>query len=95
MIYTVGIRLKYVRAFAAGPVMKRGRGKNPDGTLYAGGFAFATAGEAERFLASKGLTGTHMVMGVNADWDRDTAENPGKPYRHLLRDAEVVRPGER
>jgi hypothetical protein len=91
MIYTIGIRMKYERAFAAGPVIKRGRGQNPDGSEYAGGFAFRTIDDARRFLASKGLAGTHMVMGVNADWGRDTADNPGKPYRHLLRDAEVVK----
>ena len=91
MIYTIGIRMKYERAFAAGSVMKRGHGANPDGSEYAGGFAFVTAEDARSFLASKGLTGTHMVMGLRADWDRDTTANPGKPYRHLVRDAEVVK----
>lgn len=91
MIYTIGIRMKYERAFAAGPVTKRGRGTNPNGSVYAGGFAFRTAEDAKNFLASKGLTGTHMVMGVHADWDRDTAKNPGKPYRHLIRDTDVVK----
>lgn len=91
MIYTIGIRMKYERAFAAGPVVKRGRGKNPDGTLYPGGFAFATAEDAKRFLAAKGLTGTHMVMGVNADWDRDTAAHDNEPYRRLIRAAELVK----
>lgn len=91
MIYTVGIRLKYEREFAKGRVMKRGRGPNPDGTQYLGGFAFASAEDARRFLASKGLTGTHLVMGMIADWERDTALSEGNPYRHLLRDAEVVK----
>ncbi len=91
MIYTIGIRLKYERAFAAGPVVKRGRGNNPDGTLYLGGFAFETAEDARHFLVSKGLTGTHMVMGVLADWERDTDIRDGKPYRHLLRDADVMK----
>lgn len=91
MIYTVGRRLKYERAFAAGPVMKRGRGANPDGTIYPGGFAFLTADEARGFLAGKGLGGTHMVMGLVADWEKDTATAEGKPYRLLLRDVPVVR----
>jgi hypothetical protein len=91
MIYTIGIRMKYERAFAAGPVTKRGRGTNPDGMPYPGGFVFATADEANRFLASKGLTGTHIVMGALADWDRDTAIRRGEPYRRLIRDAELVR----
>jgi hypothetical protein len=91
MIYTIGIRLKYERAFTAGPVVKRGRGKNSDGTPYPGGFVFATAEDAKRFLASKGLTGTHTVMGALADWDRDTATQDGEPYRRLTRDAELVK----
>ena len=91
MIYTIGIRLKYERAFAAGPVVKRGRGNNPDGTLYLGGFAFETAEDATHFLASKGLTGTHMVMGVLADWERDTVAHDDDPYRRLIRNAELVK----
>ena len=91
MIYTIGIRLKYERAFAAGPVVKLGTGVRPDGKPYAGGFAFETIDEARRFLASKGLTGTHMVMGVLADWDADTAVHEGRTYRHLIRDATVVK----
>lgn len=91
MIYTVGRRLKYERAFAAGPVTKRGRGANPDGTTYPGGSVFLTADDARRFLASKGLTGTHIIMGVIADWEKDAAPAEGRAYRSLLRDAPVVR----
>jgi len=91
MIYTVGRRLKYERAFAAGLVTKRGRGTNPDGTAYPGGYAFRTSDDARRFLVSKGLSGTHIVMGLTADWETDTAADEGSPYRRLLRDAPVVR----
>jgi hypothetical protein len=91
MIYTIGIRLKYERAFREGRARKRGRGQNPDGTIYPGGFAFASRDEAQRFLESKGLAGTHMVMGVVADWNRDTASHEGAPYRHLLHDADLVK----
>ena len=91
MIYTIGIRLKYERAFAAGPVIKRSRGRNPDGSEYPGGFAFATVDDARRYLAAKGLKGTHLVMGLDADWDRDTATEAGQPYRRLIRDAVAVR----
>jgi hypothetical protein len=91
MIYTIGIRLKYERAFAAGPVVKRGRGKNPDGMPYPGGFVFATAEDARHFLVSKGLTGTHMVMGALADWEHDTVAHDDDPYRRLIRDAELVK----
>ena len=86
MIYTIGIRLKYERAFAAGPVVKLG-----GNDAYSGGFVFATAADAGKFLEGKGLTGTHMVMGVDADWNRDTKAEPGESYRRLVRDAAVVK----
>ena len=86
MIYAVGVRLRYEQAFSAGPAVKRGMGGD-----YAGGFVFRTAEDARTFLAGKGLTGTHMVMGVAADWDTDTEMAPGEPWRRLSRDAMLVR----
>jgi hypothetical protein len=91
MIYSIGIRLKYERAFAAAAARKEGRRVNPDGTPYPGGFVFRTADDARRFLAEKGLTGTHMVMGVNADWDRDAEAELNRPYRRLIADADLVK----
>ena len=91
MIYAIGTRLKYERAFAAGPVAKGGRNVGRDGRTYPGGFVFRTAEEARHFLESKGLAGTHMVMGVLADWDADTEEEAGTPYRRLVRDADAVK----
>jgi hypothetical protein len=91
MIYTVGIRLKYERALAAGIKTKLGRGVGPDGKPYPGGFVFLTIEDARRFLAAKGLTGTHMILGVNADWDRDAQPVAGAPYRRLIPDAELVK----
>ena len=90
MIYSVGIRLKYERAFAAGPVRKLGKSVDQRGD-YAGGFVFRTAEDARRFLDEKGLTGTHMIVGVRADWVEDTEEAAGQPYRRLTRDAELVK----
>lgn len=86
MIYTVGIRLKYERAFAAGKPPKRGADSN-----YGGGFVFRTPEDAVAFLADKGLSGTHMVIGVLADWERDTALAAGEVFRRLTRDAELVK----
>ncbi len=91
MIYAVGIRLKYERAFAAGPVTKLGKGTDASGNPYPGGFVFLTVADAARFLAERGLEGTHMIVGVRADWDRDTEEAAGQPYRRLVRDAEAVK----
>ena len=68
-------------------VIKLGRADS-----YAGGFVFASVEDASRFLADRGLDGTHMVVGVLADWDNDTEMEAGAPYRRLTRDAEIVRP---
>ncbi len=70
MIYTIGIRLKYERAFAAGPVVKLGSGVGPDGKPLCRRLCLRDDRRGPPFLASKGLTGTHMVMGVLADWGR-------------------------
>ena len=91
MIYTIGLRLKYERAFSSGPVIKRGRGADADGRDYPGGFVFQAPDDAHRFLASKGLTATHLILGVNADWESDTEMVAGEAYRRLIRDAELVK----
>ena len=95
MIYCVGLRMKYEQAFAAAePVIKQGRGVDRDGRSYPGGWVWRTVADARRFIAVNGLTATHDVYGVNADWDRDTAADSsaaGRETRRLVRDAEVVR----
>jgi hypothetical protein len=92
VIYTIGLRLKYERVFSSGgPVIKRGRGVDPDGRDYPGGFVFQAPDDARRFLASKGLTATHLILGVNADWESDTEMVAGEAYRRLIRDAELAK----
>ncbi len=87
MIYCIGLTVRYEAALA-GPTapMKRGGDES-----YGGGWVWATPDEARQFIAMNGLTATHSVYGVRADWARDTREIPDKPHRFLARDAEVVR----
>ncbi len=91
MIYCVGLTYKYDRDLAKGPVVKRGPHTQPDGSRYDGGSVWRTAEEAKAFLVEKKTAMIRSVYGVDADWDRDTTEAPGKPYRLLLRDATIVR----
>ncbi len=91
MIYCIGNRFHYEPAFAAGPVVKQGRGVSPDGRPYPGGWVWQTVAEAERFIAVNGLDATHRVYGVLADWDSDAALGEGEATRRLIRDAEIVR----
>jgi hypothetical protein len=88
VIYCIGLTERYEAALS-GPVapMKRGAAAGD----YAGGWVWATPEEAHRFIAIKGLTATHSVYGVKADWATDTVARPGEPYRRLARDAEVTR----
>ncbi len=91
MIYCVGNRFQYEKAFAAGPVVKQGRGVGADGRLYPGGWVWRTVAEAERFITVNGLNATHRVYGVLADWQRDAVESEGEATRRLGRDAKIVR----
>jgi hypothetical protein len=91
MIYCIGMRMKYEQAFAAGPVVKQGRGADATGRPYPGGWVWQTVEEAERFIAANGLTATHDVYGVLADWRADTEPGSGNGANRLIRDAGVVR----
>ncbi|MEX0853448.1 MAG: hypothetical protein WD036_09245 [Bauldia sp.] len=92
MIYCIGRRFEYERALAGpAPVTKRGRGVDRDGRPYPGGWVWQDVEGARRFIAANGLTATHSVYGVEADWERDTEAGRGGEARRLARDAEVVR----
>jgi len=88
MIYCIGQKLVYERAFATRQVVEK-EGRRGDG--YPGGWVFRTQGEAQMFLARKGLTFTHGVYGVEADWETGTEQLPNEPYRRLIQPARVVR----
>lgn len=87
MIYCIGLTVRYEAALA-GPSAPIKRGAGPD---YAGGWVWQTVSEADRFIAMNGLTATHSVYGLDADWEQDTEAVAGKPYRCLLCDARVLR----
>jgi hypothetical protein len=91
MIFCIGHRARYEPAFAAPPVIKKGRGVGEDGRPYPGGWVWQSVADARRFIAVNGLYATHAVYGVLADWESDTAAGEGGDARRLTRDAEVVR----
>ncbi len=94
MIYCIGNRMKYERALAGpAPVIKQGAGTDRRGQAYPGGWVWRDAEEARRFIAANGLSATHAVYGVLADWDTDTRQGEGEEIRRLIRAAEVVRLG--
>lgn len=87
MIYCIGLTVRYEAALAgAATPVKRGGDAG-----YAGGWVWETAADAWRFIAANGLTFTHSVYGLGADWERDTATVDGHSYRRLLRDAPILR----
>jgi hypothetical protein len=88
MIYTVGSKKAYLRTLLReGRVMKTGRCRG-----YAGGCAFKTREDAQRYLDELAIQGykDYMVFGLLANWDKDTRESPDHWWRDLLKDAEVV-----
>lgn len=94
MIYTVGLSAKYEAALDHPTgVWKAARrapaAKHPQ--PYEGGWVWQTADEALAYLVANNSQDIRRVYGVLADWDSDTDEIAGKPYRCLLRRARVVR----
>jgi hypothetical protein len=88
VIYCIGLRARYEAALSGSePVVKRGSGAGD----YPGGWVWETPDGAQRFITANGLDATHAVYGVVADWQGDTRQNPGEPYRRLVRDAVVAR----
>ena len=88
MIYTVGSKKAYLRKLLKeGKVMKTGRCRG-----YAGGCAFRTREEAQRYLDELAIQGykDYMVFGMLADWERNTRASPDHWWHDLLKDAEVV-----
>lgn len=90
MIYTVGSRESDAQAFREMPqLFKQGKGQR-EGQPYDGGAVFETKSDARAFLRSQNLSETHEVYGVIADWESDTKQFEGEPFRRLKRDAEMV-----
>lgn len=83
MIYTVGNEQMYLSALKAGELTKNAKSEK-----YPTAKVFETLQDAETFLEQE-----MAVFGVEADWDADTMldESLTAPFRHLARDARVVR----
>ncbi|MFL5260412.1 MAG: hypothetical protein ACJ8AS_11715 [Hyphomicrobiales bacterium] len=92
MIYTFGLKKKYDAILAADPHSFYKRGKsNPLGKPDRGGGVWKTPEDVRAYLRSKGWEDIRDVYGVDADWDRDTYQDPETPFRRLLRSARVVK----
>jgi hypothetical protein len=90
MIYTVGNREAYSKAFREqGRLAKVGKGQYQE-QPYDGGGVFETESDARAHLKAENLSETHEVYGVIADWESDTKQFEGEPFRRLTRDAEMV-----
>jgi hypothetical protein len=93
MIYTVGDRAEYnprLEDFleVGTDFHKLGKGVH-GGKPYAGGSVWQTATEAQDYLNRESLS-SYSVYGILADWDIDTEQLAGEPFRRLLRDAQIV-----
>jgi hypothetical protein len=93
-IYTIGFRPNYSRYLAHAdnsgvPCKKVGKGTDRMGAPYAGGSVWSSAGEALAHLQRRNLV-NYSIYEVDADWDADTEQLPGEPFRRLLRDAVIV-----
>ena len=91
MIYTVGSREHYLKAFRdhGGRLLKVGEGQYQGGP-YNGGGVWETESDARAFLRSQNLSEIFEVFGVIADWESDTKNFEGEPFRRLTRNAEMV-----
>ena len=100
LIYTIGLRQKYDPAFALMerlnregrgiPINKNGKGIDSRGQPYGGGWVWRTEADARSFIAEQGFS-DRDVYGVLAEWEADTEQLDGEPFRRLLKDSEMVR----
>lgn len=90
MIFTMGHKESYDSGIAmhGAAFLKLGKTDDYKGAPYPGGAAFKTYADAQAYASA--YHPTWAVYGVLADWDKDTEQLPGEPYRRLLRTAQIV-----
>ncbi len=94
MIYTIGPGRWYAEAMSetadqGRPLKKLGKCELPGSEPYRGGSVWQTKAEAADYLQSQNLV-SMRVLGLDADWETDTEQQPGEPFRRLLRDAVII-----
>ena len=91
MIYTVGRTESYRKYMeqCGEECKKLGKGfyKGKD---YTGGSVWKTSQEAKEYLILHELS-SYSVWEIDADWDKDTEENPDNSFRNLLVTSRIVR----
>lgn len=91
MIFTYGYTANYERGIdESGQDFKKMGKCIHKGQPYGGGGVWRIADEARDYIRMEGLT-EFSAYAVIADWETDTEQLPGEPYRRLLRDAQIVR----
>jgi len=95
VVFTVGDRESYERGIdELGEAFKKMGKCMLEGAPFEGGSVWQTRVDAVEYLAKRKSL-THEVYELDANWDADTEQLPGEPFRRLLRDARITRSGPR
>jgi hypothetical protein len=90
VIYCIGERARYDAKLATGaPLYKAGRGIRK-ATYNEGGSVWQTEDDARAFIVKNKVEDSRAVYGVLADWESDTLQVPGEPFRRLLKTSRIV-----
>lgn len=86
MIYTIGYKESYDAGLLeyGDTFLKTGPGI-VDGKAYNGGAAFKTFLSAQRFIDGSVTLEHYDVYGLVGDWDADTIQYSGEPFRRIMR----------
>ena len=97
MIFTIG----HTESYDAGllqeaeqgfPFKKLGKTVLATGEPYAGGSVWRTHEDAVAYLMAQApdIVENYSVYGLLADWNTDTEQLDGEPFRRLLKNAQIV-----
>lgn len=93
MIFTLGFRSNYddgIKKYGA-EFQKMGKCADFQGKPYAGGSVWRSRKEVNDYLeTNQPRLAKYAAYGVLADWNADTEQLPGEPFRRLLKDAQIV-----
>jgi len=93
MIYTLGHKLSYdIGIKSRGSDFKKlGVRANHRGHPYPGGSVWQTEQEVRKYIErNQSRLKLYDVYGILADWEHDTEQVAGEPFRRLLVDSTIV-----
>jgi hypothetical protein len=89
-IFTIGFARNYDPFVGKPDFKKLGKQISPNG-LYPGGSVWKTRAEVEAYLAENSpRLDPYKVYGVLADWETQTEQVDGEPFRRLLETSPIV-----